>query len=168
MLLLATDPLLDRWHQVTPSESKAQETSSPLPKRHCRILQTETVLSPVSFFRSCLQFTFLFATCFSMGLTECCCTRVVQHEPHSVCKKNRGSPSTNSKIADNGRYTCAPQTYVCIFGVCFKFFRALCFFKKRALEGRFCFVSGLSPNHDPILCWCLQSSTLRCNSCTLP
>lgn len=51
-------------HSVTPSESKTQGTSSPLPKRHCCILPTETVLSPVSFLKSCLHVAFFFCNLF--------------------------------------------------------------------------------------------------------
>ena len=48
-------------------ESKAQGTSSALPKRHCSILQTETILSLCFYFRFCLQLTFFLQLVFPWG-----------------------------------------------------------------------------------------------------
>ena len=48
-------------------ESKAQGTSSALPKRHCSILQTETILALCFYFRFCLQLKFFLQLVFPWG-----------------------------------------------------------------------------------------------------
>ena len=53
--------------EVTPPESKIQGATSPLPRRHCSILQTETVLSLCFDFRFCRQVTFFLQIVFPWG-----------------------------------------------------------------------------------------------------